>query len=286
MTNEQNQRTEASPQKANVAERISSMGWTSYLALCAVGVVIVLTSIGPSASEGLGTLNTMAFWAVHVVPALVLLAITQMLLGRIERVSALPGIVQVILSAMVASLLFAPMALAIDALLAGEAAIDNEYEALWLRLISEIGHFFVPLILIWCLINAPSLLQLERGEAPEDLTVDTGTDEETSNELAEFWSRVPGRLGRRIVAMSAELHYVRVYTTEGDTLILFPFGRAVDLLQDQIGMQIHRSHWIALRQVDEVVSKDGRVNCEMISGLSLPVSRSYRAALKAAQRGI
>ena len=76
-----------------------------------------------------------------------------------------------------------------------------------------------------------------------------------------------------------------VVTTEGDTLILFPFGRAVDVLQDQNGMQIHRSHWVALNQIDEVVSRDGRVTCQMIGGPALPVSRSYRAALKAARRG-
>ncbi|MEO0918604.1 MAG: hypothetical protein AAFY31_16770, partial [Pseudomonadota bacterium] len=99
------------------------MSWASYLAICAVGLVIGLTSIGPSASDGLGTLNTMAFWAAHVVPALILLALTQKTLGQNERVSSLPGLAQVILSATVAALIFTPYALAIDGVLAGEGAL-------------------------------------------------------------------------------------------------------------------------------------------------------------------
>lgn len=265
--------------------RNASLGWTSYLAMCAVGLTIGLTSIGPSASEGLGTLNRMAFWAAHVVPALILLAATQMALGQIKRLSALPGLLQVILSATVAAILFSPLALGIDGLLAGEAAIDDDGGSLLARLVSELGHFFVPLVLIWTLINAPSLLQLERGGVRSRTEGAPPPEAAPPDELVEFWSRIPGRLGRDLVALSAELHYVRVYTTEGDTLILFPFGRAVDVLQDQNGMQIHRSHWVALNQIDEVVSRDGRVTCQMIGGLTLPVSRSYRAALKAARRG-
>ena len=264
----------------------STMGWLPYLTLCAVGLTIGLTSIGPSASEGLGTLNTMAFWAAHVVPALALLAVTQKLLGQVSRISALPGIVQVVLSAVIASFLFAPLALGIDKVLGGEGALDNDGDGVLLRLAAELSHFFVPLVLIWCLLNAPSLLQLERAGTRTPASDDqpqSATDDQQNGE-AEFWSRVPGRLGRRLVALSAELHYLRVYTTEGDTLILFPFGRAVDVLQDHAGMQIHRSHWVALDQIDEVITRDGRVSCQMIGGLTLPVSRSYRSALRAARR--
>lgn len=268
--------------------RATTMGWLPYLALCAVGLILGLTSIGPSASEGLGTLNMMVFWAAHVIPALGLLATTQLFFGQIERVSSLPGIAQVLLSAVIASFLFAPIALIVDGFYAGQVAADSNEDAILVRLASEMSHFFVPLILIWTLINAPSLLQLERAgvqsqepRSPPEQELERRIVKDAES---EFWSRVPGRLGRQLVALSAELHYLRVHTSQGDTLILFPFGRAVDILQDQNGMQVHRSHWIALDQVDEVVTRDGRMMCQMIGGLTVPVSRSYRSALKAARR--
>ena len=262
----------------------SGLGWISYLALCAVGLIIGLTSLGPSASEGLGTLNKMAFWTAHVIPALILLASTQIALGQVERVSALPGLVQVFLSAIVAALLFAPYAMAVDGLFGGDAALDDKGGSLWLRLTFELGNFIIPLVLFWTLINAPSLLKLESGGSRPSERDQPNPDPQ--DDLAELWSRIPVRLGRRLVALSAELHYLRVFTTEGDALILFSFGRAVDLLQERNGMQIHRSHWVALDQIDEVVSQDGRVFCLMTGGLTLPVSRSYRSALKAARREV
>lgn len=274
----------------NGAPFTGGLGWFPYLALCVFGLVIALTSIGPSASEGLGTLNTMAFWAAHVIPAIALLAATQIALGQIDRLSNLPPILQVLLSAIVASFLFAPIALGIDGLMAGEGARDDADEALLILLVSEFSHFFVPFVLIWTLINAPSLTQLERTglrteeePVPVEPTVPTATSDAADH--LEFWSRVPGRMGRDLVALSAELHYLRVYTTVGETLILFPFGRAVDLLQSANGMQVHRSHWVALDHIDEVINRDGRTTCKMVAGPSLPVSRNFRSALKAARRG-
>ena len=284
MKDEQHKDAATAQKGRTVLMHQSGLGWFSYLALCAVGLIIGLTSLGPSASEGLGTLNKMAFWTAHVIPALILLASTQMALGQVERVSALPGLVQVFLSAIVAALLFAPYAMAVDGLFGGDAALDDKGSSLWLRLAFELGNFIIPLVLFWTLINAPSLLKLESGGSRPSERDQPNPDPQ--DDLAELWSRIPVRLGRRLVALSAELHYLRVFTTEGDALILFSFGRAVDLLQERNGMQIHRSHWVALDQIDEVVSQDGRVFCLMNGGLALPVSRSYRSALKAARREV
>lgn len=66
--------------------------WPRYLALCAVGLVLALTWIGPSASEGLGGARRVLFWAAHVMPAIVLLAGTQMGFARMRRLSGLPGL--------------------------------------------------------------------------------------------------------------------------------------------------------------------------------------------------
>lgn len=265
------------------------LGWIPYLAFCSFGLILALTSIGPSASEGLGTLNTMVFWAAHVIPAIALLAAVQMTLGQSDRLTKLPPVIQVVLSAVFASFLFAPIALGIDSLIAGDGARDDVDDAVFVLLVSELSHFFVPFVLIWTLINAPSLTQLERTGLRAH---ETGTPVQSvvparppdTAETTDFWSRVPGRLGRDLVALSAELHYLRVYTTVGDTLILYPFGKAVDMLQSANGMQVHRSHWVSLDHIDEVINSEGRTLCRMVAGPSLPVSRSFRSALKAARR--
>ncbi len=278
-----------SPTAANapspLAHHQSQLGWIPYLGLCAAGLTVALTWLGPSAADGLDSSRAFAFWALHVGPLIALLALVQLLLGKLPRIQALPGFAQILLTAVIASLLFAPLALVVDAMFQAEGSVDEDDEGILLGAISEITHFFVPVCLTWLLINAPSLRKLEgsTGLGQQQVTpVEAAKGEAAPN--SEFWSRLPGRLGRDLVALSAELHYLRVYTTQGDTLILFPFGQAVGLLAQENGMQIHRSHWVSLAHVDEVITENGRMFCKMIGGLVLPVSRSYRAALREALR--
>ncbi len=100
------------------------------------------------------------------------------------------------------------------------------------------------------------------------------------NPADAFWTKVPKSLGRDLIALSAELHYLRVYTTKGDALILFAFGHAVELLDSPSTCQIHRSHWVSLDHVEDIETGNGTMICVMKNGLRFSVSRRHRKALK------
>jgi DNA-binding LytR/AlgR family response regulator len=51
---------------------------------------------------------------------------------------------------------------------------------------------------------------------------------------------------------------------------------------DVAGLQIHRSHWVALEAVEGVKRRDGKLFLEMADGALLPVSRGARGRVKAA----
>lgn len=246
---------------------------------------MVLTLLSPSAADGLGMGTALFFWALHVGPLILLLALSQVALGKLPAIAQRPVVVQILLAALIASLLFSPLALFVDAVFEAEGSIDDENAPWIIEALSEIAHYLVPATLVWLLINASSLRKLP---PPFDQGHVTKTPEEDPAPIEpaalDFWGRVPGRLGRRVIALSAELHYLRVYTTHGDTLILFPFGQAVALLEQEDGMQIHRSHWVSLSHVDEIISDNGRMLCKVVGGPTLPVSRSYRTAFRNALR--
>ncbi|MEO0818081.1 MAG: LytTR family DNA-binding domain-containing protein [Pseudomonadota bacterium] len=86
-----------------------------------------------------------------------------------------------------------------------------------------------------------------------------------------------------LIAMGAEDHYVRVFTSDGDTLIHMRFGDAVSALEGYNGVQTQRSWWIALDQVeaDTFNSRLGE-HITMVSGLKVPVSRRKRASVRSA----
>ncbi len=62
-----------------------------------------------------------------------------------------------------------------------------------------------------------------------------------------FLRRLPQYLGKRLISVSVNDHYVEAVTNRGKHLVLMRFGDALDELRDAGGMQVHRSHWIALR---------------------------------------
>lgn len=98
-----------------------------------------------------------------------------------------------------------------------------------------------------------------------------------------FLARIPDRLGRDLLALTMEDHYVRVHTAAGSDLILMRLRDAVAELDGLDGLQVHRSHWVAAAAVTGVERKpDGRMTLLLRNGLRIPVSRSHAAGVRAA----
>jgi hypothetical protein len=94
--------------------------------------------------------------------------------------------------------------------------------------------------------------------------------------------RVPLPQRGRLVALSVEDHYVEVSTDKGSALILMRLGDAIRETAPVPGLQIHRSHWVALEAVRRVVRAEGRIAVELADGRRLPISRGYLPAARAA----
>jgi LytTr DNA-binding domain len=95
-----------------------------------------------------------------------------------------------------------------------------------------------------------------------------------------FMARLPRPLRHaRLVALSAEDHYLRVHTDRGDALILMSLSQAVEMLGPRAGVRIHRSHWAAFEAIDRRARTAGRATLIIEGGLELPISRSGRRLL-------
>lgn len=94
--------------------------------------------------------------------------------------------------------------------------------------------------------------------------------------------RLPGRLGRDLICLQMEDHYVRLHTAEGSVLVLMPLGKATAEVGGLEGMQVHRSWWVARHAVEAVVEDGRNLRLRLTTGLEAPVSRAHVARLKAA----
>lgn len=100
-------------------------------------------------------------------------------------------------------------------------------------------------------------------------------------EAPRILDRLPGRLGRDLLCLQMEDHYVRLHTPQGSVLVLMPLGRAVAELGSLEGMRVHRSWWVARHAVEGVVQDGRKLRLRLTSGLEAPVARAKVVELRA-----
>ena len=94
--------------------------------------------------------------------------------------------------------------------------------------------------------------------------------------------RIPFDLRAPLVSLTVEDHYVRIRTTKGEDLVLWRLADAMREVGATKGMQVHRSHWIALPQVTAANRKGDGAVLGMTHGPDIPVSRANVSKLKEA----
>ncbi len=94
--------------------------------------------------------------------------------------------------------------------------------------------------------------------------------------------RLPLEKRGALVALSVEDHYVRVRTTKGEDVLLMRLSDAIRETGDLRGLQVHRSHWVALNHVTAARRKGDGAVLTMRIGPDIPVSRANVPAIREA----
>lgn len=95
-------------------------------------------------------------------------------------------------------------------------------------------------------------------------------------------ARLPLDKRGALIALSVQDHYVEVVTTKGRELLLMRLSDAIAEADPCAGLQVHRSHWVALDKVRAARRDGARGVLTMADGREIPVSRSYLPDAKAA----
>lgn len=89
----------------------------------------------------------------------------------------------------------------------------------------------------------------------------------------------PPLLGE-LCSVEAQEHYVQVVSSEESRMVLYRFSDVVRQLPEALGMQVHRSHWVAHSAVKETVLQGQTMKLALNNGQFVPVSRSFRHAVE------
>lgn len=142
----------------------------------------------------------------------------------------------------------------------------------------------VPLCVLFCLLT---YMTMSARFAEPAMPADNG-NRETEMPAGEtigpppLLSRLKPEHRGPILHLTVEDHYTVVTTTRGRQLLLLRFSDALKELGQTPGLQVHRSHWVAMAHVDRLLRDNGKLTLVLKNGAEVPVSRSFAPDVRAA----
>jgi hypothetical protein len=265
---------------------------TSLLVMGGV-ISVFCTLIEPQVSAGLSLLPRFAFWVSHVGMGLLGILLASLIFSRCRPHRQLSLFVTIGLTGMLGTLLATPGLLLLEKFFPEE--INPEWldifgrRGWWQALLAEYLQVLPKLLPIWYLVNLPLLFNKPvLYPLPENPGPDAPPDEQAQREAElrqrreRLYEKLPEIIGRDIVAISSDLHYLNVHTVLGKFLVLGSLKHYAEAFGDE-GVLVHRSNWVAKRHVVKVrTSASGEeAYCLMSNGLKVPISRSRKKQVKA-----
>ncbi|MEM1314483.1 MAG: LytTR family DNA-binding domain-containing protein [Pseudomonadota bacterium] len=123
---------------------------------------------------------------------------------------------------------------------------------------------------------APGAAARDEGAAGDE-----ARDDAADGAAAEWLAQLPPELGRELILLQAQDHYVRVETRRGEALIRGRLQDAAEALGGR-GVRVHRSWWLARGEIAALRHRAGAPVAVLRDGREAPVGRTYRRALRAA----
>ncbi len=255
-------------------------------------VIVVLAASGP-----FGTGKSLAFparffyWMVISIATFVIgYAVSSFLSRAVEGLRG-PALLSRLIGAAIAGL---PIAGFVEAFNALGFAMGPDGPVAFLALAGSCSAISDAVVLLYSLIRPPvaekpmqAIHRASNGAASQEAIDAVDLCAPAAHESPEppgrqFFRRLTKPIGRDLVSLQAQDHYIEVVTTGGRELLLLRLGDAEAELAGYRGVRTHRSWWVALDHVREVVRSDGRVGLFLSDGRIAPVSRGYRDTVEAA----
>jgi hypothetical protein len=269
---------------------INDISTKKYFFWFSVILILLFTFLEPAGTSGSSFLIRLLIWALQIgflVPCLILFHVRLQQSPFFDRLN---DWLKILLSGLLGCLVFLPFSLGIDYVMGLDDWSQVESFAQAQEIIfEEIGGVFAPVLLTWAGMNAPRILQLNFSSATlsqpaetarPDVTIDKPADP-TSQSKGEFITKFAKLIGTDVIYMMSELHYVRVVTSKGETLVLHNLKDAIAQLPTEYsGIQTHRSYWAASKHIESIKEKNGQSSVVLSMDKTIPVSRRKLAEVR------
>lgn len=229
----------------------------------AIALAVFLGFAGPFGSfRSLASPERYAFWFGCVATGYGLALATLRVLRPAPAFARLPKLAAIVLVGLISTLpMMFVVAWALQAVLPGRSTRPEQLMSLYLSVASV-------QLMIAGLAVRPFLGPRELPPANDDMDAD------------QFFARVPERLGRDLLALEAQDHYLLVHTRRGSALISMSLGEAMRILPPRLGFQAHRRWWVARREITGLRRDRHQTLIALTGGMTVPIGRTYLAAVR------
>jgi hypothetical protein len=248
----------------------------AYYFWVGITLILIFSILEPVGTEDAGLVKGFLIWAIQIGLLLPILIGIHISLQAISFFNNFNPWIKLMVSGFLGALIFIPLGLLIDHLfqLDDWSAIRSSNEMIAI-IAEESGGIILSVTLTWIAINAPRILQINFKETrfPDKISENADKDN-THVSRTNFLSLIPKEVGNDIIYLKSELHYVRVVTTVGETLVLFNMKDAIaDLKTNCEGIQTHRSYWVSGQYIKSLITEKNRKYIITSKDQRIPVSR-------------
>lgn len=280
------------PQTQPKATNLTVLGAASLsttLPIIGIALVLLFVLMKPEATSGFSVPERLLFWSAHIGLGLVSILVASKLI-RVRLVRNTPPWLAILLTGLIGAATLAPLYLLLEGLvpphLADEPDDWLDFFSMQGPIQSVIAEFLevTPVFLAaWFAVNLPLLVghpEVDEGPpggtgGPDVASSDNPTPQQSpdiEDSEEDFYSRLPRAIGRDIILVSSDMHYLHVQTILGKCMILGTIRDAAEQL-GEIGMLVHRSHWVAHKHVRRLARSGRSWKCVMSNDQRVPVSR-------------
>jgi hypothetical protein len=229
------------------------------------------------------------FWVAHIGAGLGLAVLAARGVSGVARLAAWPSLAKLSLAGLIGLALFAPVAVEMERWLPQGRDLDPVDDLLdqWdqqggaLAVLAEMLQAGPVYLATWLILNLRPIVTI--GMPPPATKTDEVAKAPVPQEQqpSRAWlDTLPALIGRDVVSVSSDLHYLHVMTVRGRFTVL---GNLSSVEQElaELGSRIHRSHWVADRHIRRISRSARGWLCELSDGRRLPISRRRAAEIRA-----
>ena len=256
-------------------------GWsrTAVELFLMVGIGIVIALIAPFGTAAMPPALRLVSWPAFTVAGYAIFRPVSSLGAQLAAESRMPRWLTIPLVALVASL---PLAALIAFAFGGMKVTSDWFGNRFLILYAQVAGIGIGIHLLMLFLFSPRrgaevvpAVELPLQPEPEPLPEPQPSGAET------FLRRLPPHIGRDLLCLEMQDHYVEAHTSGGSTLLLMRLRDAAAELGDA-GIQVHRSWWVAHDAVEGIEQEDRRTLLRLRGGRRVPVSRASLPVVRAA----